>query len=59
MSDVSTLLAQLPDVSAVQVLMVVNGALTVGLGAVYRDCRKERSLLWAHVRDLEKRVNRA
>lgn len=45
------------DVSVVQVLMVVNGAITVSLGAVYRDCRKEREKLWQHIRELERRVN--
>jgi hypothetical protein len=38
------------------ILVAVNGALTVGLGAVYCDCRKEREKLWSHIRDLERRI---
>lgn len=51
------LFAQIADsLSPVGILVAVNGAITVGLGAVYRDCRKEREKLWAHIRDLERRI---
>ncbi len=45
-------------ISPVGILITVNGAITVGLGAVYRDCRREREKLWAHIRDLERRIQR-
>lgn len=40
----------------VGILLAMNGALSVGLGAVYRDCRREREKLWTHIRDLERRI---
>jgi hypothetical protein len=52
-----SLLAQIADtVTPVGILVAVNGAITVGLGAVYRDCRKEREKLWAHIRELERKL---
>lgn len=55
-----TLLAQITEVatSATGILIAVNGALTVALGAVYRDCKRERVKLWAHIRELERQINR-
>ncbi|HEX2656143.1 MAG TPA: hypothetical protein VHN11_21175 [Xanthobacteraceae bacterium] len=52
-------LAQVADavsVTPVGILVAVNGAITVGLGAIYRDCRREREKLWAHIRELERRL---
>lgn len=64
---IATIIAQLADVSAVQVLMVVNGGVTLAIGAVYRDCRLERAKsaaewglerakMWTHIRELERKL---
>lgn len=52
------MIAQILESAAtpVGILIAMNGAVTVGLGAVYRDCRKEREKLWAHIRELERRI---
>ncbi len=54
----NALISQITEaVTPVGILLTVNGAITVGLGAVYRDCRREREKLWAHIRELERRIN--
>lgn len=52
------MIAQILEAAAtpVGILIAVNGALTVGMGSIYRDCRKEREKLWAHIRELERRI---
>ncbi len=54
-----TLFAQIAEAatSATGILIAVNGALTVALGAVYRDCKRERVKLWTHIRELEQRLS--
>lgn len=53
----SFLVAQIVDtVTPVHLLIGATSALTVAIGALYRDCRRDRDKLWQHVRDLEKRL---
>lgn len=40
----------------VGILIACNAALTVGVSALYRDCKRDRSALWAHIKELEKRL---
>ena len=54
----ATILAVLPEPSAINILLGCNAALVTGMGALYRDCRKDREKLWAHVRDLEHKIGR-
>lgn len=44
------LLAQLTEnMTPVGILIAWNGALSVALAALYRDCRKDRDRLWARL----------
>lgn len=52
----SIVLAAVDDVTPVQLLMVSTGALTTAVGMLYRDCKRDREKLWAHVRVLEERL---
>lgn len=54
-----TLLAQITEAMAtpVGILIATNGATITALGAVYRDCKREREKLWTHIRELERRVS--
>ncbi len=46
---VSHVLAMIDNANPTDILIVVNGALTVGLGALYRDCKRDRDRIWAHL----------
>lgn len=36
-----------------------HAATAAALGVIYRDCRKDRAALWAHVKELERRISGA
>ena len=50
------LIAQFSDLTPVGIMVCVNGILAASMGALYRDCRKDREKLWEHVRMLEDRI---
>lgn len=54
---IAQLLAQIADsITPTTLLVGANGVLTIALGKIYRDCQKDRTDLWAHIRALEKRM---
>lgn len=53
---VNVVVAAVDDVTPVQLLMASTGALTTAVSLLYRDCKRDREKLWAHVRVLEERL---
>ena len=53
----AVVVAVVEAVGPVGIMMGVNAATVTALGVIYRDCRKDRSALWSHVRELEKRIS--
>lgn len=49
----AVILGLLDTASPVDILIATNGALTIAIAALYRDCRKDREKLWGRVRQLE------
>lgn len=46
------------DLTVTGCLVTAVGAMTAGVGALYRDCKKDREKLWQHIRDLERKIAR-
>lgn len=56
---IDILLAQATEYATpVGILISSQAGLCAAMVALYRDCRSDRSKLWEHVRELEKRIHK-
>lgn len=57
MSEIIANAAAAIGLTPVALLLGTNAMLTAAVGVIYRDCRKDRTALWNHVKELEKRID--